>query len=322
MTDLPKARRSGDAIPAQLVQDFRRQAKLTQEQLAERLGVRGGKPVVSGWETGRSACEGPAAEFLLHLLGRGNASLDIATLQQELSAVWNRVDNHVTTWRQVVAVPESPVAIAGPEFVSLFPEAALKNVRHGFPFTGVDLPGEVSGITQAGWLGCIPSAPDRQPTYLWMLKRDARFGYRERLWEDDPMSDARGQIDVGSMLKLSLETTYFLRRLAPICSFDPKLRFTLQVDIEGVRGRSLVDAVDTLKLDSIKTRWNEEHASASVSSDVAELTKNAFDVGLRLVSELAAQINSDYVRPVSLRQLLSQRAKQGHRLGFIDDVKL
>ncbi|HEY3817694.1 MAG TPA: hypothetical protein VGL81_11005 [Polyangiaceae bacterium] len=33
-----------------------------------------------------------------------------------------------------------------------------------------------------------------------MLKRDGRFAYRERLWEDDPMRPARGQLDAGLSL--------------------------------------------------------------------------------------------------------------------------
>ncbi|HEY2516378.1 MAG TPA: hypothetical protein VGI39_36155 [Polyangiaceae bacterium] len=208
------------------------------------------------------------------------------------------------------------------KFASLIPQAALTQVRHGFPFTGVDLPGEVCGMTQAGWLGCIPSAPNRQPTYLWMLKRDGRFAYRERLWEDDPGRPARGQLDVGAVLKIALATTYFLRKLAPLASFDPSQRVALQLDVEGVRGRSLVDGGDHWEVEARDTKWSEDHASAGVTREVGQLLENPFDVGLALVSELAGQINVDYARPARLRQLLADRKRQGAELGFIDDVKL
>jgi transcriptional regulator with XRE-family HTH domain len=321
-SDTPASRRPGDPVPAQLVQEYRRQAKLTQEQLAERLGVRGGKPVISGWETGRTSCEGPAAEFLLHLMGRGNSSVDVLTLHREMSSVWERAGNHVTEWRQILAVPDRPVAVPTQTFVSLFPPAALQKVHHGFPFTGVDLPGEVVGITQGGWLGSIPSAPDRPPTYLWMLKRDGRFGYRERLWEDDPTSEARGQLDVGSLLKLALQTTYFLRQLAPILAFDPSLRFTLQLHVEGARGRGLIDAGEPWKAESRETTWSEDQAQASAIVEVSQLLEKPFDAGVSLVSELAGQISAEYARPARLRQLLSNRKRQGGAFAFVDDVRL
>ena len=90
----------------------------------------------------------------------------------------------------------TPVAIGAAPFVKLFPEAALPDGRHGFPFTGVGLHGNVIGLTQAGWLGTIPA--DGQPFYAWMLKRDGRFVYREHLTEDGRRSSmGRGEIDVG-----------------------------------------------------------------------------------------------------------------------------
>ncbi|HEY1697470.1 MAG TPA: hypothetical protein VGG39_35150 [Polyangiaceae bacterium] len=255
-------------------------------------------------------------------MGRGSASVDILTLQQDMSTAWERAGNHITEWRQIVAVPQSPVTIPTPQFVSLFPEAALTKVRHGFPFTGVDLPGEVCGMTQAGWVGRIPSAPDRQPSYLWMLKRDGRFAYREHLWEDDPMRPAQGQLDVGAVLKIALATTYFLRKLAPICSFETSQRMTLQLDVEGVRGRSLVDGGEPWQLESRETKWSEDHTSANKLVEVGELLEKPFDVGLSLVAELAGQINPDYARPAKLRQLVANRKRQGMDLGFVDDVRL
>jgi len=296
---------------------------LTQEQLAERLGIRGGKPVISGWETGRASCEGPAAELLLHLLGRGSVSFDVSTLDQELSAIWTRTKNPVEEWRQVLAVPEEATRSDAATFVSLFPQAALDDGRHGFPFVARGLPSDVYGITQSGWLGCIPQRADVRPTYLWTLTRNARFGYREHLWEVDQMSSTRGQIDVGSMLNLALEATHFIRGLSARCSFGRELRFILQLDLHGARGRRLVEAPDPWGPDDGSVAlWNEDHATAATSATVEELTNDPLAVGIELVVEFAAQINPAFASSSALMTVLENRAKRGNRLAFLDDKRL
>ena len=101
----PNERRPGDPLPSELVRELRERRGFTQEQLAETLGVRGGKAVVSGWETGRTSCEGPAAELLLHLLG-GGRSLELTTLASEVESIWARAKDKIAAWRQVLVVPD------------------------------------------------------------------------------------------------------------------------------------------------------------------------------------------------------------------------
>ena len=314
-------RKPGDPISGPVVREFRERGGLTQDELAQRLGVRGGKAVISGWETGRTACEGPAAEFLLHLLGGGDASLAMATLNADLEAVWNRASDRITSWRQVLVVPRAPVTVAPTTFVKLFPGAALPERRHGFPFTGVDLHGNVVGLTQSGWLGSIPA--DGQPSYVWMLKRDGRFGYREFLSEDSRRSSmGSGEIDVGTQLRLALETTHFLRRLAPMIGLGADLRINLQLDLEGVRGRALIDAHDDPGQWRFFNRWSEDHANAKIETSVGEIDSSPVDVGLRLVSEMAAQIGSNFTDHESLKRVLVNGKLAGSLLSFIDYAKL
>ncbi len=313
---LPSARRPGDPIPPSLVREFRTKNHLTQEQLAERLGVQGGKPVISGWETGRSRCEGPAAELLLHLLGRGNASFDAATLFEEVDKEWRRAGDSVTSWRQILVVPESPVTIDTQDFVKLFPNAALSPadqvVPHGFPFVVVSN-FRVFGIGESGWLGTIPSDRSAQPLHLWLLKRDGRFAFRQ-VTRDETL----GHLDVGMLAQLAVQTTHFLRKLAPQCKLDKALGLTLRLDLEGTRGRGLIDAEGDTELGAQETtRWSENHASASVSTTVAALEKNPMSEGLRVVVELASQINPQLANADRLRQLVKARARVSPPLQFL-----
>lgn len=318
MTDPPKGRRAGDPIPADLVREFRKRSGLTQEQLAERLGIRGGKPVVSGWETGRTACEGPAAEFLLHLLGRGNASLDIATLSEELERTWTRAASPEVTWRQVVAVPDAPLTIDAQTFVTLFPRASLPGYQHGFPFNGTSLPGNVCGLTQSGWLGAIPSEIEAAPSYAWLFKRDGRFAYRERLWESERRElVANGVIHVGTEILQALALTHFVRRVGTMLGVKEDRKFVLQIDLEGTRGKALADIQVPLGPGEPFTRWSENHAAASIEATLGEISREPIEVGLRLVSELAAQISAELVDVRTLKRVLANYRRVNHDFQFL-----
>ena len=132
----------------------------------------------------------------------------------------------------------------------------------------------------------------------------------------------QGEIDVGMQLRLALETTYFLRRLAPMVGLSADLRLNMQLDLEGVRGRALIDANDDPGQWRYFNRWSENHSSATIETTVGEVDNSPIDVGLELVSELASQIGSDYTDPVSLKKVLRNGRTSGAVLSFIDYTKL
>ena len=206
--------------------------------------------------------------------------------------------------------------IEATDFASLFPAAALANGRHGFPFTGVDLPGNVVGINDAGWLGSIPATG--QPSFAWLFKRDCRFGYREHLGEDNALSACRGQLDVGAQLRLALETTHFLQHLARRLKLDGAINLTIQLDAEGVRGRSLVNCVDAYDAAERRNAWSTDRATATMSTTVSDVVKSPVDVGARLVAEFALKIEPAFVPIPELRRVLLERRK-GARLVFVDN---
>jgi transcriptional regulator with XRE-family HTH domain len=321
MSNISARRSPGDPIPSEFVREYRIRNNLTQDELAHRMGV-AGKAVVSGWETGRTKCEGPAAEFLLHLLGRGNAAVEIPALTRDMDATWGRTKNVITAWRQIAAVPESTVEIGLPRFARLFPEAALPTdqVQHGFPFTGENLPGNVCGVGPSGWLGCIPSSQEQQPRYLWTFKRDGRFAYREALWEEHPSSRTRGHFDLGTIAVVSLQTSFFLVRLAQLLALPDDLGFTIQLDLQGARGKGIADGSDAVDDSLHRTNtWAENRAEASISTTIRDLKADAYAVGVGLVSELVVQVSVDLAERTVVDQIIRPRINASGQLGFLKD---
>jgi transcriptional regulator with XRE-family HTH domain len=296
-------RSPGDPIPPRLVRAFRQREDLTQEQLANRLGVRGGKAVISGWETGRSPCEGPAAEFLLHLMGRSDAAVAATGLRNAMTAQWERTGEPVRRWYQVACIPELPPASETAAFVKLFPDAALDDGDDGFPFARGFLH-DCIGMTPEGWVGCIPFPENEQPTYLWMLRRDFSFAFRSRVWEDDPMSSARGNFDVGWQILRAAQTALLFKKLLP--SINPEAQFSLHLDLAGVRGRGLVNVFRPRPTRLVRT-WAQDETTASVLVSANELFGDPLGVAIRLTIELAAQIGSDFASEQAMRAVIEDR---------------
>ncbi len=317
---LQTSRRPGDPIPPDLILEYRKRAGLTQDELALRLGL-AGKAVVSAWETGRTKCEGPAAEFLLHLSGRGNAAVEIPALTRNMDEIWDRTKAPLTSWRQIAAVPARPLEIEPARFVGLFPAAALPlaDVQHGYPFTGEDLPGNVCGVSPSGWVGCIPASSDRQPAYLWLFKRDGKFAYRERLWEDDLSSTTHGDFDVGTILIVALQTTFFIKRLATLLSLDKDLELTFQLDLHGSRGKGVADALDPNGRYESK-KWSEDHASAAITASVEDLSADPKAEAFRLTSEVVLQVSADFAQPKLLAKILKAQEKGSRQMGFLKNL--
>lgn len=268
-------------------------------------------------EKDRAACEGPAAEFLLYLLGRGNASVDIATLNAEIDGLWACAKDKITTWRQVLFVPEVHVTFDPTAFVNLFPQASLADGRHGFPFRAETLIGSVTvGLHQGDWLGSIPA--DGQPAFVWLFKRDGRFAYRERMWEDGSTGFCRGQVDVNTDLRLALRATHLFVRLAPkMTGLGDQSKIHFRLDLEGVRGRALVDCDDDFENTRHANRWSSDHSNAEASVTLVDVLARPVDVAISLVAELASQISPEFAEPSKLRSLVLGQRKNA-ALEFVD----
>ncbi|QRN99346.1 helix-turn-helix domain-containing protein [Archangium violaceum] len=329
---MTKQRQPGDALPGSLIRDLRQQHRLTQEQLAHRLGVRGGKSVISAWETGASVCEGPAAELILRLLGGDSAKMDLSLLTDDVAQVWGRTGQPIKSWRQISAVPNTPLQLDRSKFSAAFPSLAIPPTEHyhGFPFVDVH-GGPVYGFGSSGWAGVIPTNREEQPHYLWTFKRDGGFLYREPHWERDPRSITKGHIHVRSVLTLSLCMTFFLQRLASYFSLDGSLKYTIGLDLADMMGRGLVmhHPMMTFELvDEPQHPSAEDRVHVSVTASVDEISKDPLIPGLELVGELVAILRPDSASRAALRRELKASLAFDNRgstlptLGFLDANKL
>ena len=299
-------RTHGAPLAKEVVRALRERAGLSQEALANRLGL-AGKAVVSGWETGRTSCEGPAAELLLHLFA-ADTSRSFGELSALAEATWRRAATWCDTWRQISAVPETPLAIERDVFANLFPGVAAPSERgaRGFPF--VELAGApVFGIGSTGWSAAIPHERDRAPRYLWQLDRAGGFLYREVPWEEDlRASRTAGHTHVGSLLELAAATTAFLRRLALTARTDRDARHVLRLDLEGMHGRGIA-SIDpkTRTTDLPKMVSNEHSIQASMSVTMQSIVDSPLAISTALVAELLLSIRPE-LAPVE--QLSAQLA--------------
>ncbi|WNG24134.1 helix-turn-helix transcriptional regulator [Cystobacter fuscus] len=327
-----KQRQSGDPIPGAVVRDLRQRHGITQEQLAQRLGIRGGKSVISAWEKGSSTCEGPAAELLLRLLGGNTGDVDLAALTSEVAPIWERAENPVTTWRQVAAVPDRNLQLDRAKFATAFPSLSIPSQEHahGFPFVDIgDSP--VYGVGQSGWTGAIPTEREKDPYYLWTLKQGGQFLYREHMWENDPRSITKGHIHIRAVLTASLATTFMLRRLAQQFALDNSVNYSLGLAFNGIAGRGLAthhpgDPFGVFERPQILS--TENHLSVSVTVPLEEIIETPVESGLALTGELANLLCPDKASDTALRHELKLTHQFDKRnppnfrwLGFLDREK-
>jgi transcriptional regulator with XRE-family HTH domain len=301
---------------------------LTQEALAAQLGV-SGKAVISGWETGRTSCEGPAAELLLRIAVGNEASNLSVSLEMTAEAAWRRSGTWADTWRQVCAVPDAAADIERDVFATLFPGAEIppKAHVHGFPFVSHGLPSTVFGLGPGGWAGTIPVERDRSPQYLWQLTRNAAFLYREVPWELAKDSITSGDTHIGSLLEIAAATTFFLQRLALKAKLDAATRYTLYLDLEGMRDRGLVGASEQFDIPDRSRRVSPEaHMGVSVRLPLSDIVSDPLAAAFALVGELALLLRPDLATTAALRKQLRARVSHDRRhstmrfLGFVDDL--
>lgn len=326
-SDTPR-RRPGAPLSADLVKSLRERAGLTQERLAERMGI-SGKAVISGWETGRTTCDGPTAELLLRLLGTRDDSELSAELENLTESVWRRTGKWGDTWRQVSVVPEVAVEIDRDRFVGLFPDAALPPKQHvnGFPFVSYDLPANVFGLANTGWVGVIPIEHERMPHYMWTFTRDASFAYREVPWEISWNSIVTGgHTHIGALLEMVGSTLFFLQRAAPRAKIDPSMNITISLDMEGMKGRGIVGALDRYEyaVDDPKRLSPDAHVQVSVTRSIADIVADPLAATFALVGEAALLLRPDLATTPALKKQLrtrvvfDQKSKDMRFLGWAD----
>ncbi len=314
-------RRPGQALSPVVVRALRERAGLTQEQLAERLGM-AGKAVVSGWETGRTNCEGPAAELVLHLFGGGGATEGFIAINEAVERTWRRAGTWSDTWRQISAVPEVPVAIERNAFAKLFPGAEIPpdGHVHGFPFINHGLPDNVYGIGPDGWTGVIPIEEEAAPHYLWALTRTGGFVYREVPWERNLNGSTGGHTHVGSLLEIAASTTFFLRRLAERAKLEPSTAYVLSLDLEGMRNRGIVGATNAwMATDQPRVTSKGPRVRAEVKVPLADIVKAPVDAAYSVVGELLLELRPDLATTAKMKAQLEKRleADRGTSLGFV-----
>jgi hypothetical protein len=261
----------------------------------------------------------------------------MARLVEEAERTWRRAPTYRDGWRQCSAIPETSTQIELAKFAKLFPgvEIPPDQHAHGFPTIDHGLPPNVYGIGPGGWYGAIPIERERAPQWIWALKRNAEFFYREAPWEEQSGSVTMGHIHVGSLLQITLSTIFFLGRLAKKCSFPASMTYSIQLDMEGVGGRGMVgyrripissNARGFFPIDEPQGLSSENHLCVLTQTNVGELQTEPLTVGYRLVGELALLLRPDFADPSALEDQLRRRRRQdddGSKirfLGFLDSL--
>lgn len=318
-------RRTGAPLSKELVRALRERSGLTQDELAEQLGL-AGKAIISGWETGKTTCEGPAAELLLRIVGGADASRSLVEIDALTEATWRRAGNWIDTWRQVAAVPAATAVIERNAFATLFPGAEIppEGHVHGFPFVNHGLPHSVFGISATGWSGSIPAERNLSPRYAWHLTRNAEFSYRETPWELDRDSVTGGHTHVGSLLEIALCTTVFLGRLAERARLEREHDYELRLDLEGMQGRGISAASGELA-DRPPMTSTDSHVHAMVRFTLGKIIDEPLDAAFALVGELMLLLRPDLAATEALKKQLRARlrsdAKNRSRfLAFAEDL--
>lgn len=311
-------RRPGDPISPQVVKELRAKAGLTQEAFAQALGVRGGKSVISGWETGSTACDGPVAELIR--LKYGGVSASAEELSASMANRWNAGPSPLKVWRQVSAVPRVPIKIEASTFMSLFPSAAIEpeKFNHGFPFVEVGSH-LVFAPTSDGWLGRVPNIPEKSAHYLWMARRDGSFAYREPVWEDQQISG--GHLHIRAVMVLACATVAFVPKIAELARLNDSVEYDLALEFEGMRGRGLVAPRGGIPVaygasTEPERMWGDESLRVETSVTIAEMKQDLVEVSLSLVSELAFLLSPSLNKQALLRHLRDFHDDDKKRLGF------
>jgi serine/threonine-protein kinase HipA len=332
MNHKQRLRQPGEPLSSELVKTIRLRNGLSQDEFAARLGLRGGKSVISGWETGRTRCEGPAAELILRLFGESQSDTE-PLLLSEADKEWKRAGNNfLSSWRQIAIIPFAGQSIEREAFIHLFPgvEIPPDQYAHGFPFVDHKLPRDVYRLDERGWIGAVPVERSRPPEFLWRLTREGAFVYREHRWEDQSLSVTEGHIHFGSQFNIAMAAVFFYRRLIEHLHFAPERKLTLRLDLEGIEGKGVVAyqagrALNDFTLDEPTGLSPKNHASFMVEETCQEIVEKPLQVGQALVGEFALALRPDLASKKALEEQLRKRYLQDDEgdntrfLGFLDE---
>jgi hypothetical protein len=168
----------------------------------------------------------------------------------------------------------------------------------------------VFGLSNTGWVGVIPIEHERMPHYMWTFTRDASFAYREVPWEISWNSIVTGgHTHIGSLLEIAGSTTCFLQRVAPKAKLDLALNITLKLDMEGMKGRGMVGAVDKYEhtVDNPKRISPDPHVQVSITRAVKDIVADPIAAMFDLVGEAALLLRPDLASTAALKKQLKAR---------------
>jgi serine/threonine-protein kinase HipA len=247
------------------------------------------------------------------------ASEDTAStpVTERLERLWRRAGNFVPAWRQIAIIPEPGPPIDRATYATLFPGTEIPPDQHphGFPFVGHGLPDDVFRLDAGGWTGIVPTEATRPPHYVWLLDRTGAFAYRERIWEDDPLSVTKGHIHLGSQFNLAIPALFFFRRLARRSQLDSTRACRLQIDLEGIANRGMVAyrqdrSVDDFAIDEPKGATTSNHLTSSLEARIAEIVSDPKAVAISLVGEVVLAMRPDLASDSALSEQLLRRQRQ------------
>lgn len=294
-------RKPGDPLPPDFVKRVRQEAGLSQDAFAARLGLRGGKVTISGWETGRATCEGPVAELIVLMFGGKAEDTKIRQIRERMDTFWNRGATPLTSWRQVMMFPANDgMEIPEEVFGKLFPDAALpeEQVAHGFPMHCIPQAAQFYGRADDMWRGEIPlwGADARPAHYLWFFNNGSQFAYREYMWDLEPVNITNGNVSLPQLLVRAQHVCHFGRRVYEIVGLSEETRIVLAMELAGVRGKAVVPMVAPGRYNAMPPPFQpglllDDTLSGQIVTTVGQLHKDTVGQGIRLIMAAVKQVN-------------------------------
>lgn len=288
-------RKPGAPIPSELVRRLRTGARLSQGEMAARLGLRGGRATVSAWESGKNRCEGPAAELILRLFGEDEAMFEVLPLVARANGIWGRTGQPLLPYRQMIWSPHGRHKIPLEHMSALLEATALSEgeVQHGFPFSVLQ-GRRYARATIDGWSGVLPPDATIAPKYLWLIDDAGRFLYREFCYEvQDPKRFPWGNIGIGFLLRLAVQAAFFLPRLYTWMKLPSDCRVSAQYELVGAEGKGfLFEPLTDWFVKVPPSGLSERDALVGAKSmTVGELEGNKVKCALSLVGALVANLD-------------------------------
>ena len=283
-----------------ILKSLREERGLNFQQWADLLGIPGGRSTVHGWESGNSICQGVYARLVQLTTGYQKAALDLTKARVEVDGLWMRAGGTpYKVYRQMAFAFEPQPEVPLSRFLTLASRAQLTDPRPDNCFPLLDGPFEAAvARSRQGWRFVVPTSASEAPAYIWVLKPELSFVYREKAWEDTALAITRGDVDASYTVLHALQSILFALSVSKAEMLPDDTVMILRLEVGGVTGRRFVDRD---RPDCRGFSWAEE-------SQVAEL-RVRFDEGdpieaaIELVSQLATPANPALAAPTTLRDI-------------------